>query len=570
MVSMKRFLALLTLTSSAYATPIFLNDRPLEPPLETRVDLDSTPLESALDERLPLAVLERFGVVVQTSSLDGKIRMQTEEIQEEQTIVKSRLEWQPEKGWVNATGEVLQGWNAPATKDGTTYVPVKCLQALGFTLEVLETGIQVRSEANTLPTGGLNQILELRSLKGRNSRVTLGLARTAEFFVLEKTATQFKLKLPNTVTQPRFQAVGSESLSRVRVLRLGNDSILEAELPRGSKLEVSANGKEVFVDSSDLVAAPVPLPGELPNGVTYTVTPFGASKLHLLRLEAAKYRPEVVTAPWGGAKSLLEFADGAVAAVNGGYFDPASMQAVDLLFNGSIQAYSRGNRATIGFLDNSTLFGIPKARLVLNLGATVANVNQIRPSPHPQNLTFFIGDGFVPVGGLGFTTLVIANGLVLERHEAGFVPKIGQLTVSFNPKTNPSFERKIGDPASLNLTWSDPAWANVGSGLAAGPRLIANGVFAVNPQAEGFDPTGEIWRPTRQVGIGIDNNNNYVLAMLEFGSPEDFARALLAQGLREAMRLDSGTSAQLVLAGGAVAGRVGRSVPNALVFKARE
>ncbi len=564
---MKLFLALLTLTSSAYATPIFLNDLPLEPPLETRADLDTAP--SRLDERLPLSVLERFGVVVQTSNLDGKIRMQTQETQDEQNIIKSRLEWQPEKGWVSAAGEVLEGWNAPISKDGTTYVPVKCLQALGFNLEVLETGIQVRQETNTLPNGGLNQILELRSLKGRASRITLALARTAQFFILEKTATQFKLKLLNTVTQPRFQAVGSESLSRVRVLRIGNDSILEAELPRGSKLEVSSNGKEVFVDSSDLLAAPVAVPSELPNGISYTVTPVGASKLHLVRLEATKYRPEVITAPWGGAKTLLEFADGAMAAVNGGYFDPASMQAVDLLFNGSVQAYSRGNRATIGFLDNSTLFGIPRARLVLNLGATAVNVNQIRPATHPQNLTFFMGDGFVPVGGLGFTTFVLANGQVLERHDAGFVPKIGQLTVSFNPKTNPSFERNIGDSASLSLTWSDPAWANVSSALAAGPRLITDGVFAVNPQAEGFDPSAEIWRPTRQVGVGIDSNN-YVLAMLEFGSPEDFAKALLAQGLRQAMRLDSGTSAQMVLAGGAVAGRIGRSVPNALVFKARE
>jgi hypothetical protein len=355
----------------------------------------------------------------------------------------------------------------------------------------------------------------------------------------------------------------------VRILRSGNDAILEAELPKGAKLEVSANGKELYVDSSDL-AAPIPLVGALPSGVTYNIVPVGLSKLHLVRLPSSQYRAEVRTAPWGGAKTLLEFADDAVAAVNGGYFDPASMQAVDLLFNGSLQAYSRGNRATIGFLDTNTIFGIPKARMILNLGETVANINQIRPTPHPQNLTFFMGDGFVPVGGLGFTTFVVANGKILERHDQAFVPKIGQLSVTFNPKPNPSFERKAGDPATIGLTWGDPAWENVSNALAAGPRLIAGGTFAVNPQAEGFDANGEIWRPTRQIGIGIDNQNNYVLAMLEFASPEVFARALLTQGLREAIRLDSGTSAQMVLSGGAVGGRVGRAVPNAIVFKFRE
>ncbi len=565
---MKRLFALLALTSSAYATPILLNDLPLDPPLETRADLFST--DNPLDEYVPLGLLERFGVVVATSSLDGKIRMQTlETLEDEEVKLKSQLEWQPEKGWVDLTGEVLKGWNAPILKENIVFVPMKCLQPLGFTLSVKESGIQISSESNSLPATGLNQILEIKSLKGRSSRVTLALARNAEFFVLEKTASKFRVKLLNTATQPRFQAVGSESLSRVRVLKSGNDALLEAEIPSNSRLEVSANGKELYVDSADL-ASPIPLVGAVPSGVTYNIIPVGLSKLHLVRLDPSKYRPEVQTAPWGGAKTLLEFANGAVAAVNGGYFDPASMQAVDLLFNGSIQAYSRGNRATIGFLDSSTIFGIPKARMILTLGATVANINQIRPTPHPQNLTFFMGDGFVPVGGLGFTTFIIANGKILERHDQAFIPKNGQFSVTFNSKTNPSFERKINDPATLGLTWGDPAWENVNGALAAGPRLIANGVFAVNPQAEGFDSSGEIWRPTRQIGIGIDSQNNYVLAMLEFASPEDFAKVLLAQGLREAIRLDSGTSAQMVLAGGAVGGRIGRAVPNAIVFKTRE
>lgn len=559
--AMKHFLVFLVFMAHAYATPILLNDQPLEPPLESRADLDAQAID-VLDERVPLGTLERFGITVQTSLLDGKIRMQLEA----EDLVKAKLEWQPDKGWIFNNTDLLQGWNAPITKDGTVFVPIKCLRPLGFNFEKTESGLVIRSESG-LPTGGLNQILEIRSSKGRSSRLTLSLARSTEFFVLEKTALKIRIKLPNTATQARFQAVGSESLSRVRVLRSGLDAILEAELPTTTKLEVSSSGKDLNLDSSDL-GQPIPIPGALPSGVTYDIVPVGLSKLHLVRLETSQYRPEVQTAPWGGAKNILEYASGAVAAVNGSYFDPASMQPVDLLFNGALYAYSRGNRATIGFLDNNTVFGIPRARLVLTLGATLANINQIRPSPHPQNLTFFLGDGFVPVGGLGFTTFVIANGKILERRDDAFVPKQGQLTVSFNPKANPQLERNLGDPASVGLTWNDPAWQDVNNALAAGPRLIAAGQYAVNPQAEGFDPNTEIWRPTRQIGIGTDDKH-YVLAMLEFGTPEDFARLLLSQGLRDAIRLDSGTSAQMALMGGAVGGRIGRSVPNALVFKAR-
>ncbi len=565
---MKYLFFVLLCGSGAFATPIFLNELPLDPPLETRADLNSLGLESALDEFVPLSILERFGVVLQTSSLDGAIQMQTEEIFVEESIIKTRLDWQPEKGWVSK-GVVLEKWAAPIIQDGMVFVPIKCLSQLGFLVTATGTGLQIRSEGNTLPGAGLNQILEIRATKGRSSRVTLTLARNAEFFVLEKTTGTFKIKLVNTVTQPRFQAVGSESLSRIRVTRVGNDSFLEAELPSNAKLEVSANGKEVFLDSSDL-AVPIPLSAAVPNGIIFETVPVGLSKLHLIRLDPALYRPEVVTAPWGGAQRLLELSQGAVAGVNGGYFDPASMQAVDLLFNGSLQAYSRGNRATIGFLPTTTLFGIPRARMVLTLGGNDFNINQIRPVPHPQNLTFFMGDGFVPVGGLGFTSYIIANGKIIQRLETAFTPKKGQFTVSFNPKTNPNLERNAGDSALIQLTWNDPAWQNIDSALAAGPRLIANGEFAVNPLAEGFDPNSDLWRPTRQVGFGIDNQNKYVIAMLEFGSPEDFAKVLMSQGLQNAVRLDSGTSAQMVLAGGAVAGRIGRTIPNALVFKPRE
>jgi Phosphodiester glycosidase len=106
--------------------------------------------------------------------------------------------------------------------------------------------------------------------------------------------------------------------------------------------------------------------------------------------------------------------------------------------------------------------------------------------------------------------------------------------------------------------------------IAAGPKLITNGQYVVNPQLEGFDPSKDIWRSTRQVGFGLDVQGRYVIALLEQGTPEEFAKALLLLGLREAMRFDSGSSASVYLAGGMVGGKWGRTVPNALVFVPRE
>jgi hypothetical protein len=549
---------LLVLGSWGLATPVLLNDQPLEPPILARADLDGQ-LENAFDQRVSLFELERFGVEIQTSGLDDSIRMQSE----------TRLDWVSGKGWSTESGEILQGWAAPVQQEKITYVPLKCLRLLGFELELLENGaVAVRSK-NAVPVGGFNQILDVQSTKNP-SRFVLQFSRSPEFFALEKTPGRYRLRLSNTTVVSRFWAVGSSSLSRLRLLRDGNHATLEAELPNHAQLQVSGAGKELVLIGQEQ-NQPLPLvPANLPNGVVFQTVSAGLlSKLHLVRLDPSLYRPEVRTAPWGGARGILEFASGAVAAVNGGYFDPASMQAVDLLFDGSLYAYARGNRATVGFFDQRVVFGLPRARLVMTLGDAVANINQIRPTPHPQNLTFFIGDGFIPVGGLGYTTLVLASGKILERRDEAFVPKNGQITVTFNPKTNPTFERKVGEAASVGLTWSEPLWEPVSSAVAAGPRLVANGVFAVDAKAEGFDSSGEIWRPTRQVGFGVDKQGFYVLAMLELGSPEDFARALVANGLQDALRLDSGTSAQIALAGGLVAGRLGRVVPNAIVFVPR-
>ncbi|MFN3265820.1 MAG: phosphodiester glycosidase family protein [Deinococcales bacterium] len=542
------------LGSGAFAAPILLNETQLIPPLSSQATQTTT---DPLDEHLPILDLQRFGIGVQTSSLDTSIRLEANQ---------KRLEWQEGRGWV-LESLVLQEIAPPMLQGSQILVPLHCLRALGFLVTPLESGvIAVRSNAE-LPTGGLNQLQNTNLQKGGSTKLELQFLREPEFVIEQYTGGRGVIRFKNTAASERFWAVGAQSLSRARVWQTGPDSMLELELPQNTQVAASTQDNRLLLELTDANAPPPIVPSVLPPGVLYQTVAAGIlGKLHLIRLDPVRFRPEVRTAAWGGAKSILEFGAGAVAAVNGGYFDPPSMQPVDLLFNGGLFAYARGNRASVGFTAQGAIFGTPRARLALITDVGVANVNQIRPVPHPQNLTFFIGDGFVSVGGLGYTTLVLAQGKVLERWDTAFVPQLGQITVTFNPKTNPNLERKIGESADVRLLWGDPAWEQVHGAVAAGPRLLEKGAFAVNAKAEGFDQNGEIWRPTRQVGIGQDKNGFYVLAMLELGSPEDFARALLAQGLLDALRLDSGTSAQMYLAGGLVAGRLGRVVPNAIAF----
>jgi Phosphodiester glycosidase len=301
------------------------------------------------------------------------------------------------------------------------------------------------------------------------------------------------------------------------------------------------------------------------------------NQLHLVTLEAGKYKPQVVSAGIGGGKTALEYAEdvNAVVAVNGGYYDVAQSLSVDLLVsNNQILSYARGNRATLGLLTDDlfgtrAVWGTPKVRLNLGLNGKTLVVNTARAAPHPQWLTYFVGDGFVPTGSLGFMTMVVQDGKILELHDENFIPALGQITFSLNLLAFPGFTANVNDSLIISTTWSDPLFASAQDILAAGPKLVTSGLYAVNALNEGFDTGKEIWRKTKQVAIGIDQQNNWVVAYLESGTPEEFARALIVAGLKEAMRLDSGGSAQVFLAGGMLPNSASRAVPNAIVFVPR-
>jgi hypothetical protein len=368
--------------------------------------------------------------------------------------------------------------------------------------------------------------------------------------------------------------VGGESLSRARLVPDGLNTILELEVSRHATVQLSSltNPDRVVVD---VVIPDVPslAPGFIPNGVTYTVI----DKLHLVTLESGIFKPTVVTAGLGGGKTALEYGEekNAIVAVNGGYYDVAQSLSVDLVVtNNQISSYARGNRATLGLVNDDlfgtrAVWGTPKVRLVLNLAGKSWNVSTTRATPHPQWLTYFVGDGFVPTGGLGFISLVLQDGKILEQHDEIFVPEFGQVTLSFNPLAFPDLRVNVSDAVSITTSWSDPLFSSANDILAAGPKLVTNSLFAVNPVLEGFDPSKEIWRSTKQVGIGLDQKNNWVVAFLEKGTPEEFASALVTAGLKEAMRLDSGGSAQVFLAGGMLPNSASRAVPNAVVFVAK-
>jgi Phosphodiester glycosidase len=560
-IAFSLFLAL----SSAFAAPITFAGEPLVPALESRVDL-----KPGLD-LIPISSLERFGVSVQTSGLSGQLRFKRGGLM---------LEFLPLKGW-SAQNEILTYLEAPLLLENQIFVQVQTLTELGFTLtppsdpDLVSLNFEADQDTPFVPVGGLVQVFDARASRGRTSRIALDVSKPGNASLEQVSSNRIKVHLENTfLSASRLIPVGGESLSRARLVADGLNTILELEISKHATVQLSSlsNPDRVVVDVVN-PDAPMPTPGLAPLGISYSLT----NQLHLVTLEAGKFKPSVVTAGLGGGKTALEYAEdaGAVVAVNGGYYDVAQSLSVDLLVsNNQILSYARGNRATLGLLTDEffgtrAVWGTPKVRLNLALNGKTWGINTARAAPHPQWLTYFVGDGFVPTGGLGFTTLVVQDGKILELHDEGFTPALGQITFSLNPVAFPGFTANLNDTLTISTIWSDPLFANAQDILAAGPKLVTNGLYAVNPMLEGFDTSKEIWRKTKQVAIGIDQQNNWVVAYLESGTPEEFARALVMAGLKEAMRLDSGGSAQVFLAGGMLPNSASRAVPNAIVFIAK-
>ncbi|MFD1731119.1 hypothetical protein ACFSC4_08630 [Deinococcus malanensis] len=169
----------------------------------------------------------------------------------------------------------------------------------------------------------------------------------------------------------------------------------------------------VVIDTTTYTDTRVPPPinpDELPAGVTYRHN----GKLHLLSFDPARFQARVVSAPQGRALDVAQLVKGAgaVAGVNGGYFDPSSSLPVDLVAVGGLMtAGSLEKRATVGFTaQGQTLFGYPRPRYVLSGPWGSVTVNAVRSRATPSLLTAFVGDGRTSVGADTLTTLYLQPG----------------------------------------------------------------------------------------------------------------------------------------------------------------
>ncbi|CAM3378882.1 Phosphodiester glycosidase domain-containing protein [Deinococcus saxicola] len=372
----------------------------------------------------------------------------------------------------------------------------------------------------------------------------------------------------------------------------GGDTLTLAQTGAGASIRLGTGGgrSEIFtlddpfrvvIDTTTYTDSSVPPPidpDDLPAGVSYR----NRGLLHLLSFDPALFQPRVVSAPLGRSLSVLDLVKtaGGVAGVNGGYFDPRSSLPVDLVaINGLMTAASLEKRATVGFTaGGEALFGYPRPRYVLSGPSGSVTVNSVRATPSAALLTAFVGDGKTSVGGTGLTTLLLTPGSasVTRALTGQITPTARTLAFTFDPARFPALPVAAGAPLSVALNWqaTDAPWASAVDALSAGPLLVQGGKVVIDPRREGFNTAAGVWRSTRQVALGALDGQP-TIAYFEYGTPEAFAAALAGAGVRDAVRMDSGSSATAYLQGGygGLGGYLNtvwsQPVPNAIVFVPR-
>jgi len=253
-----------------------------------------------------------------------------------------------------------------------------------------------------------------------------------------------------------------------------------------------------------------------------------------------------------------------VAAINAGYFDPATFAAIGLLRvdYGTLSLPTR-QRATVAFGPG----GATIARLSAHLSLQVDGRTVDAGDSSAGEIGIATAAGTL-VGGPRVGVITAQQGVVLGNTVGPrSVPPAGFALV-YPPDRSALARIDAGSVVALNLQLRPAAFDAAPYAVEAGPLLVEGGQAAFDPSQEGF-PAGQriLDAVTQQSAIGIRPDGTVLLVVAESMRAADLVPLFLALGARDAMRLDSGSSATLVADGEPLNRRSERRVVSAIVVR---
>ncbi len=265
-------------------------------------------------------------------------------------------------------------------------------------------------------------------------------------------------------------------------------------------------------------------------------------------------------------RTVSQLGDGALVALNAGYFDTSDYAAIGLLKvdYGLLSLPSRG-RASVGFspagpplidrLDADVRLHTAKG--LLRVGA--ANGDGVTVTTTPGALTG------APTQGV----LVVRDGIVVENKVGPRLAPADGFALAYPPTNRELALLDTGDAVALDTNLTPTGFEVARYAVEAGPLLVQGGVAAYDPSAEGFASGQRILDGlTQQAAIGVMPDGTTLLVVAETMRAEDLVSLFLGLGVDRAMRFDSGSSTTLLVDGKLMNRTTERKVVSAVVLVA--
>ncbi|MFI9574627.1 phosphodiester glycosidase family protein [Microbispora rosea] len=338
-----------------------------------------------------------------------------------------------------------------------------------------------------------------------------------------------------------------------------------AEAPPGDRpaeppgYQTTVPGESVEAARTDRVIAP---------GITLTsFDTFGRTgwtRTHVLDADLADDRVDVGMV--GGtltetrALSKSAGAAGAVAAVNGDYYDINQTNAVigPEVRDGQVRKATT-QPATVASVGEDKVARLASALLesTVKVGGTDHPVASLNSASLPANAVSVFTDQWGPglrtlIGhGTPVTELVVSGGVVTAVNDAVTttpVPAGGLVVVGVGSAAAPLAAAKAGDPVTLTTGLRTDSPAKLRTALGSGEVLVRDGQAVDFPPSTGNDApkprTAIGWRDggRRLLLVTVDGSANFSAGL----SFDETAKLLVRLGADEAFMLDGGGSSDLV------------------------
>lgn len=372
-------------------------------------------------------------------------------------------------------------------------------------------------------------------------QLLLPVAQPEEFAGIE-------LQLVGGVAQTQFTAVGPAMTYRYFTLtapnRLVIDLVPQRQFDQPETLQVLG-------------------PGATYRRINYRGSA-GGSVVHVVSV-APGFGEFRVVGESRGAATVTQLASGAPLAINAGYFDTASFDAIGYLLvdNGLLSLPSR-NRASIAFGNGAPVIDRVRASVKLH---TPTGLVELALGNGERTGVVSVPGAFAGTPDMG--VLVVVDGVVVEN-------KIGPRRLPNTPGAYglvyPPDNRQLalldtGDRVYLDALLEPASFAGARYAVEAGPLLLKDGQAAFQPELEGFAVGQRILDGlTQQAAIGVAADGTVLMVVAETMRAADLIPLFQLLGAKDAMRLDSGSSSTLLVDGSVVNRRTLRRVVSAIVY----